>query len=76
MAVQHITFPFTYEEEDLFEENAVSYTKAVFTDDFGLFKKDEQIEFLSVDFAESQVEEWTESGERQRIQKFKAVPIQ
>lgn len=70
------TIPFSWEEWYPQDTCVNTYNNVVFTDDFGVFKKDEKIKCLTVDYGKGFIESYNEDGsEVDKKQFYKATCI-
>lgn len=69
-------FPIEWEGSEIEDIITISFHNSIFIEDFGVFKKGEEISFMTVDIDEGVLYELDEDGERARAQFFKCVPTE
>jgi len=74
--IQEITIPFKWQGWDQCDILFNFYMGVEFTEDFGVFKKGERFESISVDYSKGIIEAYEENGESViKTQKMKFLPI-
>ena len=75
--IQEITLPIKWVGYDQHEEMIFSYYEAIFTEDFGIFKKDELFSVISVNHREGIIEAYDDTEMRiLKTQEFVGKPVQ
>lgn len=70
------TIPFTWKGWDEQDQLIHSYYNVEFTEDFGVFKKDEKFSCITVDYSLGKIEVYNDEGtEIIKKQIYKAIPI-
>lgn len=68
-------FPFTWESWDIVETTAMQFYRVEWEEDFGIFKKGDKHDCMSVSYGEGMIEVWSDDGNVIAKQQFKAIAI-
>lgn len=68
-------FPMAWEGWDG-DDDCKTFYNAKFLEDFGIFKKDEIVPTLTVDWQEAELRQYNDEGNVIRFMKWKVVPVE